>query len=160
VPSRTLDEIELKLDELEALRLADLEGLYHEEAAGRMGISRPTFGRLIETARRKVATALLNAKALTFKGGCIAMQNTRTFECTDCQTQFEVPFGTGSRPDECPGCHSKNVCRAGDERGGGRGRCRHRGRGQGRGGRRGQGAGAGRAPAEVASTGPQTEEPS
>lgn len=59
-----LDEVELTLDELEAIRLADYQGLYHEEAAGRMNISRPTFGRILEEARRKVATALMEGKAL------------------------------------------------------------------------------------------------
>ena len=60
-------------DELEAVRWADLEGLYQEEAARRMRISRPTFGRIIETARSKIADALLNGKALKLdspkKGG-------------------------------------------------------------------------------------------
>jgi predicted DNA-binding protein (UPF0251 family) len=46
VPGRELESIELGLDELEALRLADLEGLYHDAAAERMGVSRPTFGRV------------------------------------------------------------------------------------------------------------------
>lgn len=59
-----LERIELGLDELEAMRLADLEGHYQEEAAAVMGVSRPTFGRIIEAARRKVADALLNGKAL------------------------------------------------------------------------------------------------
>ena len=53
--------VELRLDELEAIRLADLEGLYHDAAAERMGISRPTFGRLVAGARRKVAEALLHS---------------------------------------------------------------------------------------------------
>jgi len=54
----------LKYDELEALRLADYEGLYQEECAKRMNISRTTFGRTIETARKKIADCLLNGKAL------------------------------------------------------------------------------------------------
>lgn len=51
-------EVVLLAEELEALRLADAEGLYHEEAAGLMGVSRPTFGRMLTQARRKVASAL------------------------------------------------------------------------------------------------------
>lgn len=54
----------LTLPELEALRLADLEGLYQEEAARRMGVSRATFGRILEGARRKVAEALVTGKGL------------------------------------------------------------------------------------------------
>ena len=55
VPARSLVEIVLTVDEFEALRLADYEGLYQKQAAERMGISRPTFGRIVEAARRKVA---------------------------------------------------------------------------------------------------------
>ena len=64
VPLRDLDEVVLRPDELEALRLADLEGLYQEDAAARMAISRPTFARLVEAARKKVATALVNGSAI------------------------------------------------------------------------------------------------
>lgn len=69
VPLRELEEVKLSADELEALRLGDLEGLYHEEAAGKMGVSRQTFGRIIEGARRKVAEALVDGKALRIEGG-------------------------------------------------------------------------------------------
>ena len=74
IPARLLEEIVLTLDELEALRLADFEGLYQEEAAARMKISRPTFSRVIEQARRKVATALIQGKALRFDGGAVVMK--------------------------------------------------------------------------------------
>ena len=59
----------MTLDELEALRLADLEGLYQEGAAERMRVSRATFGRIVESARRKVAEALVRGKALHIQGG-------------------------------------------------------------------------------------------
>lgn len=61
--------VTLSHDELEALRLADLEGLYHEAAAERMGVSRPTFGRVLERARRTVAQALLEGRVLLFVDG-------------------------------------------------------------------------------------------
>ena len=64
VPLRDLDEVVLRPDELEALRLADLEGLYQEDAAARMTISRPTFARLVEAARKKVAGALVTGSAI------------------------------------------------------------------------------------------------
>ena len=54
-------------DELEAMRLAGLEGLYQEEAAMRMNVSRATFGRVINEARRKVADAIIHGKALTIE---------------------------------------------------------------------------------------------
>ena len=64
VPLHTLEEVALELDELEAIRLADLEGLYQAEVALRMGVSRQTVGNILERARRKIADALLGGKAL------------------------------------------------------------------------------------------------
>lgn len=55
-----LQSVELTLDEIEALRLADMEGLYHADAALQMQISRQTFGRIVSDARKKVATAIIN----------------------------------------------------------------------------------------------------
>jgi uncharacterized protein len=66
-----LEVISLQLDELEALRLADQEGLYHEGAAERMGVSRVTFGRILQKAHAKVAEALLEGKALIIGEGPI-----------------------------------------------------------------------------------------
>jgi predicted DNA-binding protein (UPF0251 family) len=63
-PLRELREVALAADELEALRLADCEGLYHVEAAGRMGVSRQTFARILRRGRQKVARALVNGCAL------------------------------------------------------------------------------------------------
>jgi uncharacterized protein len=54
----------LNLDELEAIRLADFEGFYHEKAAGQMNISRATFGRILDNARSKIADFIINGKAL------------------------------------------------------------------------------------------------
>ncbi|HJV92863.1 MAG: DUF134 domain-containing protein [Betaproteobacteria bacterium] len=64
-----LEEVSLELDELEALRLADLDGLYQAEAAERMGISRQTFANIVARARRKVADALIHGKALKIDHG-------------------------------------------------------------------------------------------
>ena len=101
IPGGETEAVTLGLDELEALRLADLEGLYHETAAQRMSISRATFGRLLEEARRKMVSALFESKMLVFEGGPITMAEMRTFCCDDCQGAFQEPFGTG-RPAECP----------------------------------------------------------
>jgi len=59
-----LEHIILYEDEIEAIRLADFESLYQQESADRMGISRTTFSRLVESARKKVADALLHQKAI------------------------------------------------------------------------------------------------
>ncbi len=64
IPLIHLEEVNLSLDELEAIRLADYESLYHEQAAEKMNISRPTFGRILNEARRKLAEVLVEGKAL------------------------------------------------------------------------------------------------
>ena len=74
IPAAALEEVVLGFDEAEAIRLADLEGLYQEAAARSMGVSRQTFGRIVETARRKVADAILNGKALRLDGGEITIK--------------------------------------------------------------------------------------
>ena len=66
-----LEEVNLTLDELEAIRLADLTELYQEDAAKKMNISRQTFGNIINSAHKKIADVLLNAKALKIEGGNI-----------------------------------------------------------------------------------------
>jgi predicted DNA-binding protein (UPF0251 family) len=67
VKKSVLERTYLLEDEMEAIRLADFEGLYQQECADRMEISRPTFSRLIESARKKIADALLNTKALNIQ---------------------------------------------------------------------------------------------
>lgn len=74
VPACALEQVTLTLDEVEALRLADLNGLYQEQAAKQMKISRPTFARIVEEARRKVADALIHGKALRLEGGVVKMK--------------------------------------------------------------------------------------
>ena len=74
IPVRALEEIVMTLDELESLRLADLDGLYQEKAARKMNVSRPTFSRIISQARAKVADALVNGKALRMEGGSVVMK--------------------------------------------------------------------------------------
>lgn len=71
IPMDLLEEINLTLDELEALRLADFDGLYQEEAAGKMNVSRQTFGNIIKSAHKKIAEALLQGKALKIEGGLV-----------------------------------------------------------------------------------------
>jgi len=69
IPLSMLEEVNLTLDELEAVCLADFERLYQEDAAKKMKISRQTFGNIINSAHRKIADALLNGKALKISGG-------------------------------------------------------------------------------------------
>jgi len=69
VPLRHLEETILTVDEFEAIRLKDLEGLDQENAARKMKISQPTFFRLLDSARKKIADALVNGKAIRIEGG-------------------------------------------------------------------------------------------
>lgn len=105
VPVTSLDEVTLSVDEFEALRLADLEGLYQDAAARRMGISRATFARIVEASRRKVAEALVHGRALRIAGGPVAFAGDRCFRCHACRHEWSSPFGTG-RPEGCPSCGS------------------------------------------------------
>jgi predicted DNA-binding protein (UPF0251 family) len=98
------DVVLLTLDELEALRLADLEGLYQERAAEHMNVSRSTFGRIVEAAHRKVADALVHGRTLKISGGVIVADPeppltnesaVATCECRrcrgDCATRADAP---------------------------------------------------------------------
>ena len=64
IPRHNLDYEVLTKDEIEAIRLADFEGLYQEDAAKEMEISRPTFSRILNSARKKIANALILGKAI------------------------------------------------------------------------------------------------
>lgn len=137
-PASARDEIVLAVDELEALRLADFEGLYQEEAGERMRVSRPTFGRIIESARKKVAQALVEGRGIRIEGGAVAMGTMRKFLCRACEHAWEVARGT-DRPSACPKCASADIHRHPDDRGG----CGRRGMGRGACGGRGHGRGPG-----------------
>jgi predicted DNA-binding protein (UPF0251 family) len=77
IPLSFLNEIRLSVEEAEALRLKDLEGLEQIEGAVSMGVSRPTFQRVLSSARKKVADALLNGKAIKIQGGSFQVTGTQ-----------------------------------------------------------------------------------
>ena len=111
IPLLDLDEVRLTVDEREALRLSDLIGLSQEEAGRRMGVSRATFGRIIQKARRAVADAIINGKAINIEGGNYKMTTKeRIFECDACERRWSEPPGTG-RPERCPHCQSRKLFR-------------------------------------------------
>jgi len=85
IPLRELEEVVVTLDELESLRLADLDGLYQEQAAEQMKISRPTFARIVEAGRKKVAEALIHGKALRLEGGVVITKGDETMPGRDGQ---------------------------------------------------------------------------
>jgi len=83
IPLRQLDEVVMTLDEFEAIRLADLAQMYQEKAAKQMGISRPTFSRIIDSAHRKLADTLVHGKALLIEGGAVRRAGRRCCELHD-----------------------------------------------------------------------------
>jgi predicted DNA-binding protein (UPF0251 family) len=135
VPARLLERVALSVEELEAIRLKDLEGLQQEECSQRMRISRPTFHRVLESARQKVADALINGKAVRIEGGNFALASQR-FRCRQDGHEWRVRFEAlaAGLPLACPRCDSPSVLPvqpAGPEPSGRRGR----GGGRWRGGR-------------------------
>lgn len=81
VPMSELETVHLTLDGLEALRLADVEGLYQEEAAQRMGVSRATFARILTDGRKAVAEAILHTRALVVEGGAVTERGAEKWPC-------------------------------------------------------------------------------
>jgi predicted DNA-binding protein (UPF0251 family) len=112
----SLESVGLSVDEFEAIRLKDFEGLEQTAAADSMRISQPTFHRVIEAARKKVADALVNGKAIRIEGGEYMSDTNRKFKCVDCGNEWKEPHGKG-RPDACPKCGSKNIHRAPQDKG-------------------------------------------
>jgi predicted DNA-binding protein (UPF0251 family) len=107
IPLRSLEEIRLSFEEAEALRLKDLEGLEQEEGAEKMNISRPTFQRVLASARRKTADALLNGKAVRIEGGNFEIAHSR-FRCQRGH-EWEVEKPTSILPPFCPTCNTSEV---------------------------------------------------
>jgi len=115
IPMIDLEEVQLTVDGLEALRLADFMGMSHEEAGAHMDVSRATFGRIVEQARRIVADALIHGKAISVEGGNyrrVDSSSNRPFLCDGCQHRWMEPPGTG-RPPTCPACGGNDLHRVG-----------------------------------------------
>ena len=118
IPLRSLEEITLTIEEMEAIRLADIELLDQAAAAERMEISRPTFHRILNKAHQKIAAALWQGQALRVDGGnfkiahrCQTSQ--RHFTCDSCGHKWSLPHGTGQRCHDlvCPTCQGSKVTR-------------------------------------------------
>lgn len=102
IPKHDLEELVLSVDELEAIRLKDLEGLDQENCAERMHVSRPTFQRILSCARSKLAEALILGKAIRVEGGHYRVQTAR---CAACNREFTKPHGRSCRQNmHCPSC--------------------------------------------------------
>lgn len=107
VPMAELEEVTLGVDEVEAIRLKDYLGLDQEECATRMNLAQSTFQRILTQARAKIASALVDGKALRIEGGNYLV-SPFTFECKDCSYEWQ---NTGQHLDTpaCPNCGGFNV---------------------------------------------------
>ena len=119
-PQGNKETINLAVEELEAIRLKDLRGLDQESCAVRMKISRPTFHRVLSSARLKVAKALVEEVFSSMRGIIKSIKENSTVPSRG--HHFEVPFGPARRIDMvCPQCNGPNVHRI-DRGGHGRGK--------------------------------------
>jgi predicted DNA-binding protein (UPF0251 family) len=112
VPRCDLEEIVLSLEELEAIRLKNLEGLEQEDCAQRMSISRPTFQRILNDAYEKVARMLTEGLALRVEGGTYKLVERQ--QCPRCQHELVLPLEPEKDNLEnivCPECHNETIGR-------------------------------------------------
>lgn len=110
IPAATLDVVTLSLEEIESIRLKDMDALHQEECARRMQVSRATFHTILRSARQKVADALLNGKAIQMQGGVFALPGGR-FRCRRDGNEWDLPPGPlpGVRSVACPTCRGTEV---------------------------------------------------
>lgn len=107
IPLRSLEEIRMSVEEIEALRLKEMEGLEQEQGAEKMNVSRSTFQRVLASARKKVADALLNGKAIRIEGGNFEM-TWRKFHCRGGH-EWELETPVNVLPELCPTCNTPGV---------------------------------------------------
>ena len=96
------NDIHILFEEYEAIKLADYENLSQVEAANKMGVSRPTFTRIYDSARKKVAKAFVEGRLIFFEGGSVEFDR-EWYRCDDCNTNFE------QEKENCPECSSNNI---------------------------------------------------
>ncbi|NMB32635.1 MAG: DUF134 domain-containing protein [Clostridium sp.] len=107
-----LGENVLRIEELEAIRLKDLEGLEQIECAERMEISRQTFQRILGIARQKIADSLIGGKAIKIEGGTYT-RNICSVKCLDCKKQWNESYENFKKilngQFNCPQCGSQKI---------------------------------------------------
>lgn len=101
IPLREMEEVRLGVEELEALRLKEMEGLDQNQAASRMNVSQSTFQRLLSSARQRVVDALVNGKAIRVEGGNYLVRP-RAWTCVSCGHRWERGNRRGF--SRCPSC--------------------------------------------------------
>lgn len=101
-----IEQTVLKVEELEAMRLKDIEGLTQQECADEMEISRQTFQNIIDSGRKKIAIALTEGRTINIKGGNYAFSFCK-LKCNTCNKTYDINFEKDK--DTCPSCNSKKV---------------------------------------------------
>jgi predicted DNA-binding protein (UPF0251 family) len=101
--------VSLSIDQLEAMRLADLEGMSHNDAAEFMKISRQTFGRIIEQARQTVTLALINCKVLNIETDSNIEFIDREVKCIECGHEWMLKGPKAEGVVNCPECASGEI---------------------------------------------------
>jgi len=105
IPKHQLQELVLHVEEVEAIRLKDREGLEQADCAEKMQVSRPTFQRILMSARSKLAQAIIEGKAIKIEGGNFCFTEKRNFICSSCEHKFEKTLGTCDKSEiRCPKC--------------------------------------------------------
>lgn len=101
-----IEEIQLKIEELEAMRLKDIEELTQEDCAASMEVSRQTFQNIIDEARKKIALALTEGKAISVGGGHYT-KNVCKFRCMSCGDEMEASYEQNQKV--CRHCGSTEI---------------------------------------------------
>ena len=104
IPMRELESVHLLYEEFEAIRLSDYEDLTQEEAAEKMHISRPTFTRLYDKARKKIAKAFIEGKAIIIRGGTYVTDD-YWYKCRNCNETM----ATIKPAKQCRSCDSEDL---------------------------------------------------
>lgn len=105
IPKSQLEEIQLKIEELEAMRLKDIENLSQIECAKRMEVSRQTFQIIIDNARKKITSALTMGKAINITGGTYTYFICN-YKCSECGHEFKTPY---EEDEVCPMCKNESL---------------------------------------------------
>ncbi|MFX0036581.1 MAG: DUF134 domain-containing protein [Candidatus Hermodarchaeota archaeon] len=109
-PPTAEDTVILTIAEFEAMRLKHYIGLNQKDAAEKMGISQPTFSRILEEAHRKNTVALIEGKPIRVYGGDVDYRRSFVgYGCQDCNHEWEDPTASKEKKVNCIKCNSNNV---------------------------------------------------
>jgi predicted DNA-binding protein (UPF0251 family)/DNA-directed RNA polymerase subunit RPC12/RpoP len=118
VDTEAVEENVLRIEELEAIRLKDLEGMEQADCAEKMEVSRQTFQRILNIARQKIADSLINGKGIRIEGGNYT-RNICPVKCLDCGKQWRESYENFEKiligDFNCPECNSKRIICSRDE---------------------------------------------